>query len=76
MPPGVVNVVTGTGAEAGARARRAYGRRQDRLHRLDSDRPVEHPARSAGNMKRVSLELGGKSPVIVCADADLDARCR
>jgi aldehyde dehydrogenase (NAD+) len=27
---------------------------------------------SAGNLKRVSLELGGKSPVIVCADADLD----
>ncbi len=27
---------------------------------------------SAGNLKRVSLELGGKSPVIVCADADLE----
>ena len=28
---------------------------------------------SAGNLKRVSLELGGKSPDIVFADADLDA---
>jgi betaine-aldehyde dehydrogenase len=28
---------------------------------------------SADNLKRVSLELGGKNPQIVCADADLDA---
>ena len=54
------------------RAGRAPGRRQGRLHRLAPDRPEDRPA-SAGNLKRVSLELGGKSPDIVFADADLDA---
>ena len=38
---GVVNIVTGEG-DTGARARRASGRRQDRLHRLDRGRP-HHP---------------------------------
>jgi succinate-semialdehyde dehydrogenase/glutarate-semialdehyde dehydrogenase len=30
-------------------------------------------ARAAGNLKRVSLELGGHSPLVVCGDADFDA---
>ena len=41
LPPGVVNIVTGDGA-TGALHRRASGRRQDRLHRLDRSRP-HHP---------------------------------
>jgi aldehyde dehydrogenase (NAD+) len=45
--------------------------RQDRLHRLDGGgRKILHAA--ASTMKRVTVELGGKSPNIVFADADLD----
>lgn len=71
LPKGVVNVVTGRGAEAGA-ALAAH---------LDVDRIAftgstitgrEVIKASAGNIKRLSLELGGKSPDIIFADADLD----
>jgi acyl-CoA reductase-like NAD-dependent aldehyde dehydrogenase len=75
LPPGALNVVTGPGGAAG-------------------DFLVEHPdirmvtftgsaevglrIRSRAGMKRVTLELGNNSAVIVCADADLDdavSRC-
>ncbi|HXX85642.1 MAG TPA: aldehyde dehydrogenase family protein [Casimicrobiaceae bacterium] len=71
LPPGVINVVTGLGPEAGA-ALAAH---------LDVNRVAftgstatgrEIIKASAGNMKRLQLELGGKSPDIVFADADLD----
>jgi hypothetical protein len=52
-------------------ARRASGHRQDRLHRLDRGRSLDRAA-SAGNLKKVTLELGGKSPMVVFADADLE----
>ena len=42
LPPGVVNIVTGAGATR-ARARRAPGRRQGGLHRLDRGRPPDRP---------------------------------
>ena len=71
LPPGVLNVVTGRGPGAG--------------HALASHGGVDKVAftgstatgrtildASKGNLKRVSLELGGKSPAIVLADADLD----
>ena len=62
------------GPTAGAALSRPHGRRQDRLHRRR-----HAPGRSSwrpppqSNLKRVSLELGGKSPNVVFADADLDA---
>jgi aldehyde dehydrogenase (NAD+) len=71
VPQGVVNVVTGLGAEAGA-ALAAH---------MDIDRVAftgstvtgrEIIKASATNMKRIQLELGGKSPDIVFADADLE----
>jgi len=71
VPPGVINVVTGYGAEAGA-ALSAH---------MDVDRVCftgstvtgrEIIKASAGNIKRIQLELGGKSPDIVFADANLD----
>lgn len=71
VPAGVVNVVTGTGAEAGAPLAEHAG--VDKLVFTGSTATGQAIVRaSAGNLKRVSLELGGKSPVIVCADANLD----
>ena len=54
------------------RAGRAPRRRQGRLHRPHRGRQEDRAA-AAGNLKKVSLELGGKSPNIIFADADLDA---
>ena len=71
VPAGVVNIVTGTGAEAGAALAEHMG--VDKIVFTGSTATGQSIVRaSAGNLKRVSLELGGKSPVIVCADADLD----
>lgn len=71
VPPGVVNVVTGYGAEAGARL--AEHPDVDKIVFTGSTATGQAIVRaSAGNLKKVSLELGGKSPVIVCADADLE----
>jgi aldehyde dehydrogenase (NAD+) len=72
VPPGVLNVVPGYGETAGAALARHAG--VDKVaftgSHLTGQRIVEA---SAGNLKRVSLELGGKSPDIVFADADLEA---
>ncbi|WP_292653862.1 aldehyde dehydrogenase family protein [Mesorhizobium sp.] len=71
VPQGVVNIVTGTGTEAGAALAEHMG--VDKIVFTGSTATGQSIVRaSAGNLKRVSLELGGKSPVIVCADADLD----
>ncbi|MER8578692.1 aldehyde dehydrogenase family protein [Mesorhizobium sp. M1423] len=71
VPEGVVNIVTGTGTEAGAAL--AEHMSVDKIVFTGSTATGQSIVRaSAGNLKRVSLELGGKSPVIVCADADLD----
>ena len=51
--------------------RRAPRRRQDRLHRLDRGRAGDRRD-AAGTIKRVTLELGGKSANVVFADADLE----
>ncbi|SJZ56281.1 aldehyde dehydrogenase (NAD+) [Enhydrobacter aerosaccus] len=72
VPPGVVNVVPGYGETAGAAL--ASHPDVDKVaftgSHLTGQKIVQA---SAGNLKRVSLELGGKSPDIVFADADLDA---
>ena len=73
IPAGVFNVVTGFGPEIGTRAGRPSRRRQDHLHRLGHDRRAKVYETAARSLKRVSLELGGKSPNIVFEDADLDA---
>ncbi|WP_192256087.1 aldehyde dehydrogenase family protein [Mesorhizobium caraganae] len=71
VPAGVVNIVTGTGSEAGSPLAEHMG--VDKIVFTGSTATGQSIVRaSAGNLKRVSLELGGKSPVIVCADADLD----
>jgi aldehyde dehydrogenase (NAD+) len=72
FPPGVVNILPGFGPTAGAAI----------SHHMDVDKiaftgsvEVGHlimEAAGRSNLKRISLELGGKSPNIVFADADMD----
>ncbi|MHB1486295.1 MAG: aldehyde dehydrogenase family protein [Acidimicrobiales bacterium] len=71
LPPGVLNVVNGTGAETGAALAGHPG-----IDHLSFTGSVEVgamvAAAAAANVIPVSLELGGKSPNIVFADADLE----
>ena len=72
VPPGVLNIVTGFGETAGAAL--AAHESVDKIAFTGSHVTGQKIiAASAGNLKRVTLELGGKSPDIVFADADLDA---
>src|SRR3954453_19646947 len=71
LPPGVINVVTGYGAEAGeALARHPDVDRIAFTGSTVTGRKIIEA--STVNIKRLQLELGGKSPDIVFADADLD----
>ena len=71
VPAGVVNVVTGFGGTAGAALARHSG--VDRIAFTGSTATGRKIIEaSAVNIKRLQLELGGKSPDIVFADADLD----
>ena len=73
FPPGVINIVNGFGETAGAAI----------SEHMDVDKVAFTGSTEVGklimqaaartNLKRVTLELGGKSPNIVFADADLDA---
>jgi len=71
-PDGVLNVVTGRGSEIGD----ALVAHPDvrRVAFTGSTAVGRHVAAlAAPDLKRLSLELGGSDPVIVCADADVDA---
>lgn len=71
VPPGVINIVTGDGNNAGAALAAHPG--VDKLSFTGSHATGQAIVRaSAGNLKRLSLELGGKSPNILFADADLE----
>jgi acyl-CoA reductase-like NAD-dependent aldehyde dehydrogenase len=71
VPDGVVNIVTGFGPTAGAAI--AAHPDIDKVAFTGSTEVGKLILRaSAGNLKRVSLELGGKSPNIIFQDADLD----
>jgi aldehyde dehydrogenase (NAD+) len=72
FPPGVFNVVTGFGETAGA-ALSAHPD-VDKIGFTGSTVTGQAIMRAAvGNLKKLTLELGGKSPDIIFADADLDA---
>ena len=72
LPDGVINLVTGYGHEAGAAL--AAHMDVDKLTFTGSTATGRKILdASKGNLKRVTLELGGKSPVIIMPDADLDA---
>ena len=71
LPPGVLNIVTGAGSVAGQALIDHKG--VDKLAFTGSG-PVGSKimAAAARDIKRVSLELGGKSPFVVFDDADID----
>lgn len=71
FPAGVLNIVTGFGHVAGQALVDHPG--VDKISFTGSTRVGRSIlAGSAAGMKRVTLELGGKSPIIVMADADID----
>jgi betaine-aldehyde dehydrogenase len=72
VPPGVVNVVTGPGAGAGEEL--AESPLVDKVAFTGGTATGRKIAIAAtGNLKKVTLELGGKNPNIVFADADFEA---
>ncbi|WIW89494.1 aldehyde dehydrogenase family protein [Sphingobium sp. V4] len=71
VPAGVLNVVPGYGGDAGARL--AAHPDVDKIAFTGSAETGRSIVQAAlGNLKRVTLELGGKSPVIVLPDADME----
>lgn len=71
LPAGVLNVVTGPGPVVGARlAEHPDVRKVAFTGSTEVGKTVMRAA--AGNLKKVTLELGGKGANIVCDDADLD----
>ncbi|HXR27793.1 MAG TPA: aldehyde dehydrogenase family protein [Candidatus Baltobacteraceae bacterium] len=75
FPPGVVNVVTGPGGSAGA-ALAAHPGVGKVAFTGETTTGQEIMRLAAMNVKKISLELGGKSPNIVFADADLERFAR
>jgi acyl-CoA reductase-like NAD-dependent aldehyde dehydrogenase len=71
LPEGVLNIVPGFGADAGAAI--AHHPDINKISFTGSTAVGKELVRaSAGNLKRVTLELGGKSPCVVFDDADMD----
>lgn len=73
VPEGVVNVVTGYGPTAGEALARHMD--VDKISFTGSIRTARALLRASGesNLKRISLELGGKSPNIIFPDCDMEA---
>jgi succinate-semialdehyde dehydrogenase/glutarate-semialdehyde dehydrogenase len=75
LPPGAVNVVTGSGREVGEELLRHPG--VPRIAFTGSTEVGRHVLEVAGRgIKRVTLELGGSDPMIVCEDADVDTAAK
>jgi aminobutyraldehyde dehydrogenase len=72
LPPGVVNVICGRGEPVGTAL---VSHERVRMVSLTGSVATGQKvlAAAAGNLKRTHLELGGKAPVIVFDDADLEA---
>ncbi len=75
LPPGVLNVLTGPGSELGQAIVEHPG--IDKIAFTGDTSTGKGIMRgAAGTLKRITLELGGKSPNIVLGDADIDAAIR
>ena len=72
VPPGVFNLVMGTRRDGRRRARQLARRRRDQLHRLGRGRARASRARPRRAMAKLQLEMGGKNPLVVLDDADLE----
>lgn len=71
FPPGVVNVVNGLGAQAGAALASHMG--VDKIAFTGSTNTAREIMKmAAGNLKNITLETGGKSPLLVFDDAEMD----
>ena len=71
LPDGVVNIVTGLGEDAGAPLAAHEG--VDKIAFTGSTEVGKLIVKAAaGNLKKVTLELGGKNPNVILPDADLD----
>jgi acyl-CoA reductase-like NAD-dependent aldehyde dehydrogenase len=75
FPPGVINVVTGPGGTVGA-SLAAHSGVGKVAFTGETTTGQEIMRLAANNVKKISLELGGKSPNIVFADADLERFAR
>jgi aldehyde dehydrogenase (NAD+) len=76
FPPGIIQIISGYGPTAGAAlARHMKVRKISFTGSLAVGKKVQEMAAQT-NLKRVTLELGGKSPAIVFPDADLDAAAK
>ena len=71
LPPGVVNIVTGDGRTGAALVRHPDVAKIAFTGSTEVGRIIRRE--TAGSGKRISLELGGKSPFVVFDDADLDS---
>ena len=75
MPSGIINVITGFGGEAGEAL--VKHPQVPIITFTGSVRTGKRIAKlAADNLKKVSLELGGKDPVIVCDDADIEVAAK
>jgi len=71
LPKGVLNIVTGSGSVVGEEILRNL--KVARVAFTGESKTGKHIMEVAGSqMKRVTLELGGSDPMIVCEDADID----
>lgn len=71
LPPGTANLILGTGARAGQELAQSYD--VDMITFTGSTKTGQIIASAAtGNLKKVGLELGGKSPNVIFADSDFE----
>ena len=76
LPPGLVNILTGDGSVGAALVRHPEVRRIAFIGSATTGLRIQADAAASGVVKDVTLELGGKNPMIVFPDADLDAALR
>ncbi|XP_071877419.1 aldehyde dehydrogenase 1A1 [Bombus fervidus] len=72
FPPGVINVITGYGPTAGAAIAEHPGIQKVAFTGSTEVGRLIMAASAKSNLKRVSLELGGKSPLVIFDDVDIE----